>query len=135
MLTVHTSGGEDMLRSAVKELQGSNIEIYGVTVLTSLTDEDSISIYSKNANDQVKSLIRIAERSGIHGIVCSSGTKFTKRVFSKKITPGIRINNQGDDQARTMTAYEASKLGANYLVIGRPVTNSKKYKQIFTRNI
>ena len=71
MLTVHTSGGEDMLRSAVKELQGSNIEIYGVTVLTSLTDEDSISIYSKNANDQVKSLIRIAERSGIHGIVCS----------------------------------------------------------------
>ena len=54
-----------------------------------------------------------------------SGTKFTKRVFSKKITPGIRINNQGDDQARTMTAYEASKLGANYLVIGRPVLIQK----------
>ena len=127
MLTIHTSGGKAMMEAAMSSVKGTNIKIFGVTALTSLTDEDTNQIYQRDAYDQVEAMLDLAEESNIDGVVCSPHelNLLTKRDSLLSITPGIRLENSNDDQNRIMTPKDAIELGANYLVIGRPITQSE----------
>jgi orotidine-5'-phosphate decarboxylase len=126
MLTIHTSGGAEMMKAAVEGAKDSGIMVFGVTALTSLSDTDSKSIFQRNASSQVDAMLDLAEEAGLDGVVCSPHElKLVKaRGCFLSITPGIRLTNSQDDQRRVMSPSEAIKLGADYLVIGRPITDS-----------
>ena len=126
MLTIHISGGKDMIRAAMDAVSGKEIKIFGVTALTSLSDEDTNKIFKRTASEQVEAMLDLAESAGIDGVVCSPHElEFVgKRKSLLSITPGIRLDNLNDDQKRIMTPKEALNLGADYLVIGRPITAS-----------
>lgn len=131
MLTIHTSGGEEMMRAAMEAVSDVKIKIFGVTALTSLTDSDTQNIFRRTTIEHVNVMIEMANLVGIHGIVCSPHELelFKEKNSLLKITPGIRLNNTNDDQKRTMTPKEAIELGADYVVIGRPITNSNDIKK------
>ena len=126
MLTIHTSGGIHMMKAAMDAVNGTDIKVFGVTALTSLTDGDTNTIYKRDAADQVNAMLDIAIQAGIDGVVCSPHelnlVKQKESLLS--ITPGIRLSDLDDDQSRVMTPQKAIKLGANYLVIGRPITEA-----------
>ena len=127
MLTIHTSGGVDMMKAAVEAVSGTKIKVFGVTALTSLNDKDINLIYQRNVVDQVNIMLNLAEIAGIHGVVCSPQelSYVSKRESLLIMTPGIRIQKINDDQKRVMSPKEAIDLGADFLVIGRPITASK----------
>ena len=126
MLTIHTSGGKDMMLSAMEAVKNSKIKVFGVTALTSLSDEDTVSIFKRTTSNQVNAMLDIAESAGIDGVVCSPHE--LKLVNSRRsllsITPGIRIKDLKDDQKRVMTPKEAIDMGSDFIVIGRPITLS-----------
>ena len=126
MLTIHTSGGFHMMKAAMDAVNGTDIKVFGVTALTSLTDDDTNVIYKRDAASQVNAMLDIAIQVGIDGVVCSPHelnlVKQKESLLS--ITPGIRLSNLDDDQSRVMTPQKAIELGANYLVIGRPITEA-----------
>ena len=130
MLTIHTSGGKQMMEAAMQAVEGSNIKVFGVTALTSLSDTDTNKIYKRDAVDQVEAMLDLAEESGIDGVVCSPHELhlIAARESLLSITPGIRLRDSNDDQSRVMTPKEAIHLGANYIVVGRPITESKNIK-------
>ena len=127
MLTVHTSGGIHMMTAAMEAVSGKGIKVFGVTVLTSLDDEDTNAIFKRTSSKQVEAMIDEAVSAGIDGVVCSPHElKYIKKRESLlSITPGIRLEDSNDDQKRVMTPKEAIDLGADYLVIGRPITSSE----------
>ena len=131
MLTIHTSGGKEMMIAAMEAVSGTDIKIFGVTTLTSLNDEDTSEIFQRTTAEQVTVMLDLAESSGIDGVVCSPHELelVTKRQSLMSITPGIRMNDLNDDQKRVMTPKEAIDLGADYLVIGRPITKSMDIKK------
>ena len=131
MLTIHTSGGKQMMQAAMQALEGSSIKVFGVTALTSLSDSDTNQIYKRDAADQVAAMLDLAEESGIDGVVCSPHELHlvAKRESLLSITPGIRLRDSDDDQSRVMTPKEAIDLGANFIVIGRPITASGNIKE------
>ena len=127
MLTVHLSGGSEMIRAATAARANNNILLLGVTVLTNSTEETlrEIGIHSK-VDDQVLRLAKLGVEAGIDGVVASSHEiKPLRREFGSQIkivVPGIRPNwSKQGDQKRTMTPSEALEAGADYLVIGRPI--------------
>ena len=126
MLTIHTSGGIHMMKAAMDAVNGTDIKVFGVTALTSLTDGDTNTIYKRDAASQVNAMLDIAIQAGIDGVVCSPHelhlVKQKESLLS--ITPGIRLSHSSDDQSRVMTPQKAIELGANYLVIGRPITEA-----------
>lgn len=133
MLTVHASGGAEMLRAAVEAAAGTEGEgplILAVTVLTSLDDEDLAEVgQSGPARDQVRRLASLAHACGVCGMVCSPlEIKALRGAFGddiRLVVPGIRPSWTGtDDQKRTLTPIEAVAAGADYLVIGRPITRA-----------
>ena len=104
--------------------------IVGVTMLTSLGEEDlpAIGIAGK-LGDQVKRLAELAQSSGLDGVVCSPHEITLLREQCGKdfalVVPGIRpAGSEAGDQKRIMTPAEAAKLGATYMVIGRPITEA-----------
>ena len=127
MLTVHTSGGKDMMLAAMEAVSGTDIKVFGVTVLTSLSDDDTNNIFKRTSSKQVKAMLDSAELAGIDGVVCSPHELelLSKRTSLLSMTPGIRLEISNDDQKRVMTPKEAIDLGADYLVIGRPITSSE----------
>ena len=126
MLTVHSSGGFEMMRASVEAVSGTEVKIFGVTALTSLNDNDTIEIFNRTSSEQVQKMLDMSETAGIDGVVCSPHElKIVKeRESLLSITPGIRLQNSDDDQKRVMTPKEAIDLGADYLVVGRPITES-----------
>jgi orotidine-5'-phosphate decarboxylase len=130
MMTVHASGGQKMLEESVAATINTGIKIFGVTALTSLSDNDTNFIYKREAKEQVLAMIELAKKSSIHGVVCSpqelSLVKNNSNLLT--ITPGIRLENLNDDQTRVMTPKEAIYNGSDFLVIGRPITASKNIK-------
>ena len=127
MLTVHTSGGRKMLEGSVLALQETEIKVFGVTALTSLSNNDTKYIYKRSAEDQVLAMIQLAKEAQIDGVVCSPHELELVKNNSNllTITPGIRLhNNNTNDQARTMSPIDAIKNGSDYIVIGRPITSS-----------
>ena len=87
--------------------------------------------FKNKVREQVEELIKIADKANLHGVVCSPlEIKKLRKELGKNfiiVTPGIRLNNKikGDDQKRVETPKKAIDLGANYLVIGRPITESR----------
>jgi orotidine-5'-phosphate decarboxylase len=130
MMTVHASGGQKMLEESVTATMNTDIKIFGVTALTSLSDTDTNFIYKRGAKEQVLAMIDLAKKSNIHGVVCSpqelSLVKNNSNLLT--ITPGIRLKSLGDDQSRVMTPKEAIDNGSDFLVIGRPITASNNIK-------
>ena len=127
MLTIHISGGKNMMLAAMEAVSNSNIKVFGVTALTSLSDTDTNKIYQRTAAEQVNAMLDIAEECRIDGVVCSPHELdlVTVRGSLLSITPGIRMSDSNDDQTRVMSPKEAIDLGANYLVIGRPITGAQ----------
>ena len=127
MLTIHTTGGKEMMEAAMEATSNTKLKIFGVTTLTSLSNADTNNIFQRTVFEQVSKMLDLAELAGIDGVVCSPHELelLTKRTSLLSITPGIRLENSVDDQKRVMTPKEAIDLGADYLVIGRPITTSK----------
>ncbi len=130
MLTIHISGGAQMMQMVVNALNDTKVKIIGVTMLTSLANDDLLKMGfdNKTIDEHVINLSRLALRSGLDGVVCS-GHEITgiKRSFGKDfivVVPGIRLSDENNDQKRIMTPVQAMNLGADYLVIGREITNS-----------
>ena len=127
-LTVHASGGSAMISAAVSAVTSTSIT--AVTVLTSLADADLSDLgYAKPALETAVSMARVATAAGATSIVCSPlEIEAIRAVIPESveiITPGVRPADEagGDDQMRTMTPAQAMSAGANFLVIGRPVTS------------
>lgn len=146
MLTLHTSGGREMMKKAVEAARETAEKenkptplLLGVTVLTSLRDEDLREIgFASGTREQVLKLAELAKQAGIEGIVCSpQEIELLRKEFSssiKIITPGIRPAwAEAQDQKRIMTPAEAIQKGADFLVIGRPITQSPNPAEAFTR--
>jgi orotidine-5'-phosphate decarboxylase len=134
MLTVHTSGGTEMLKAAEKAAEETAWKlgripplVLGVTVLTSLDVATLREIgLDVNVEYQVRRLATMATRAGLRGLVCSPQEVVKLRQFippaMQLVTPGIRTGEEkADDQKRTLTPREAIQAGANWLVIGRPI--------------
>ncbi len=126
MLTIHTSGGKDMMGAAMRAVAKTNIKIFGVTTLTSLNNEDTNQIYKRNVTEQVNAMLDLAEEAEINGVVCSPHEieLVAKRQSLLSIVPGIRLDDTNDDQKRVLTPKQAIDLGADFIVIGRPITTS-----------
>ena len=131
MMTIHTSGGLEMMKAAKKAVSDTNIKIFGVTALTSLSDEDTSTIFQRTASNQVKAMLDLAQEAQIDGVVCSPHeldlVVELKSLLS--ITPGIRLSKSADDHSRVMTPKDAISKGADYIVIGRPITNAPNISQ------
>ena len=129
MLTVHLSGGEEMLNKAMLAAKSINAKVIGVSILTSLDEKDSLALFNSKIEDQISYLFKIALKANIDGIVCSPHELEIANTIlgthSIKITPGIRDIKVEDDQERTMSAKEAIARGSSFLVIGRPITQAE----------
>jgi len=126
MMTIHTSGGLEMMKAAKNVVSDTNIKIFGVTALTSLSDEDTSTIFQRTASNQVKAMLDLAQEAQIDGVVCSPHELdlVVERKSLLSITPGIRLSESADDQSRVMSPKDAISKGADYIVIGRPITNA-----------
>jgi len=133
MLTVHLSGGEEMLRKAMLAGKSIHTKVIGVSMLTSLNEEDSLSLFGNKLEHQISNLFKIAVKVNIDGIVCSPHELNIANIIldsnAIKVTPGIRDTKVEDDQARTMSAKEAIEKGSSFLVIGRPITQAEDISQ------
>jgi orotidine-5'-phosphate decarboxylase len=137
MLDVHLSGGAAMIRRAVDEVEATctlnqirRPALLGITVLTSLGDESlpPLGIH-RTAQEQVLALAALGQEAGLDGVVASPRElqSLRSRLGSDfvLVTPGIRPEGAPvDDQVRTLTPREAVEAGADYLVIGRPITGA-----------
>ncbi len=128
-LTVHASGGREMVKAAAEALP--NVAVTAVTILTSLSEEDLFEIgYASPALESAVALAKMAVSSGAKALVCSplETSAIRSAVGSDPIiiTPGVRPLSEvdSDDQKRTMTPSDAIAQGANYVVIGRPITSA-----------
>ncbi len=137
MIDVHATGGAPMMRAARQAVNQASAEmgrsaplLIAVTVLTSLTAEDLTAIgMTGSIDEQALRLARLAQESGLDGVVCSAheaaGLRAACGKNFKLVTPGIRPAGTAlNDQARVMTPEAAIAAGADYLVIGRPITGA-----------
>ncbi|HOX54078.1 MAG: orotidine-5'-phosphate decarboxylase [Candidatus Omnitrophica bacterium] len=120
MLTVHLSGGKEMLQAAASV--PNRPKIVGVTILTSQSED--------NTANRVLDLARLAKEAGLDGVVCSvAETKMIKKELGKDflvVNPGIRPKDaQANDQKRVATPKEAIEAGADFIVMGRPILEAK----------
>lgn len=127
-LTVHASGGRAMVAAAVEAV--SETSITAVTVLTSLSDDDLSELgFADTTLPAAVSMAKVATSAGARSIVCSpheiAAIRAVIDTSVEIITPGVRPTDEvgSDDQVRTMTPAQAIALGANFLVIGRPITS------------
>ncbi len=146
MLNVHTTGGSAMMRAAKEACDansGSNSKpiLIGVTVLTSISPDTLSNELAVNlpVKDYVTSLAVLAKESGLDGVVASAQEARTIREACgpdfQIVTPGIRPDwsAKNDDQSRILTPSQALKNGADYLVVGRPITQAKDKREAAIR--
>ena len=129
-ITLHISGGEEMLKVALKNIKKFNLKtkVLGVTLLTSLDGKDSKKIYGeKDTNKLIKKLALIASNAKISGLICSGQDLKSLKSFKKllKVTPGVKLLDRKDDQKRVSFVHDALNSGANFVVIGRELINAK----------
>lgn len=138
MLTVHCSGGYEMMARAVEathlinpgQTEERRMKLIGITVLTSLDEKQLTDLgVGRPLKNQVVSLAELGKKAGLSGVVASAqeGKALRERLGSEflVITPGIRpLGSATHDQARTLTPREAIKAGSSYLVVGRPITQA-----------
>ncbi|MBI3990989.1 MAG: orotidine-5'-phosphate decarboxylase [Candidatus Omnitrophica bacterium] len=139
MLNIHSHAGRAALVSAVdavnsysKERHANPPILLGVTVLTSINEEDWVELgYKRGINDQVQYLAKMCEESGLSGVIASPMEIKSIREACRKefiiVTPGVRpADSKMNDQKRTATPEEAIRWGADYIVVGRPITQAKE---------
>lgn len=133
MLTIHASGGREMMRRAVESAAERNSEllILGVTVLTSF-DADSLAETGVELEPewQVEKLAKLAVDSGLKGLVCSpleiEGLRSILPEDTVLVTPGIRPSgSSADEQKRIMTPSDAARAGSDFIVVGRPILKAE----------
>ncbi|MDF0605600.1 orotidine-5'-phosphate decarboxylase [Neisseriaceae bacterium TC5R-5] len=131
MVDLHASGGRRMMEAARDALAHFSHPplLIAVTVLTSMEAEDLNELGIKaSPAEQVLRLATLAHDCGLNGVVCSAQEatqlKIALGADFQLVTPGIRLNNNTDDQRRVMTPVDALAAGADYLVIGRPITRA-----------
>ncbi|ASI47578.1 MAG: orotidine-5'-phosphate decarboxylase [Anaplasma ovis] len=128
MLTIHVSGGRDMMRAAADALSETNILLAGVTILTSIGGDDFTDFGVQGSlESHVIRLVDLAVSAGLRAVVCSAheiGAIRSRHPDVTLVVPGIRFDSGVDDQKRTKTPIDALSDGANYLVVGRPITQS-----------
>ncbi len=133
MLTIHTSGGREMMSAAVAAAKDTNPDmlLLGVTVLTSF-DSDGLAEtgVAKSPAEQVELLAKLAVDSGMRGLVCSPlEIERLRKIIPqevKLITPGIRpAGSSTDEQKRVMTPSLAAEAGSNFIVVGRPILKAE----------
>ena len=139
MVNVHASGGRKMMQFAREAIEKSTHKplLIGVTILTSLSRQDIAEVgLDIEPADQVLRLAKLANDSGLDGVVCSPReVSILKQVIGPDfslVTPGVRpAGSDIGDQQRVMTPLQALKAGSDYLVIGRPITaNSSPIKAL-----
>jgi orotidine-5'-phosphate decarboxylase len=138
LLNVHATGGLDMMRAAAKALaesapQQRRAKLLAVTILTSLDQADLRQVGISGApGARAVSLARLAKKAGLDGVVASPHEiRPIRRACGKDfliVVPGVRPSQSGgarrDDQSRVATPGDAIRAGADYLVIGRPITGA-----------
>jgi orotidine-5'-phosphate decarboxylase len=138
MLTIHTSGGAEMMKAAENAAQETARQmakeaplILGVTVLTSMDGSQMSELgLGSDVGRQVERLATLASQSGLRGLVCSpleiTALRQILPASVQLVTPGIRASTDAaGDQKRTLSAPEAIQAGANWLVVGRPIYASE----------
>lgn len=133
LVDMHASGGRRMMEAAAEAVANSSHKphLIGVTVLTSMSQEDLTEIgFQAAAQDLVLQWAKLAQSSGLDGVVCSAQESALLRQHLGQefllVTPGIRLDtaNNSDDQRRIMTPEQALIAGSSYLVMGRPITQA-----------
>ena len=141
MLTLHTSGGREMMEWAVKAQRHYKPELLllGVTVLTSMDDAAlNATGVPGSAAAQVERLARLAATAGLTGLVCSPHEVAPLRaalpVNVQLVTPGVRpADTAADEQKRVMTPADAARAGSNFIVVGRPILRAADPADAATR--
>lgn len=131
-LTIHASGGPRMMEAAAAraQMEATGLCVLGVTVLTSLDEEDLTAIgMNVSPAEQAERLARLAQKCGLGGLVCSGAeVQRLRRAVGPEmtlVTPGIRpVGVEQGDQKRTGTPEEAIAAGADILVVGRPIRDA-----------
>jgi len=132
MLNVHAFGGMEMMQKAKAAIDNYETLLLGVTVLTSFNDASLKQIgVNRTCEEQVQHLAKLTQQAGLDGIVCSPQEARIVRESCGEafclVTPGVRTKDDNtDDQKRIVTPSQAIANGANYLVIGRPITKAKR---------
>ena len=128
-LTIHASGGKAMMQAAQAEVQDSSTQLLAVSLLTSISSVELQSdlLVPLGIPEYVAKLVLLAKESGLKGAVCSPHEVAKLRSLLGDdfcfVTPGVRpVGAAVGDQSRVMTPKDAIAAGANYLVIGRPIT-------------
>jgi len=137
-LTIHTSGGRDMMEAAVQAAaRFPQTTLLGVTVLTNLTSDDLRELgVDHSSSGQVLHLARLAKSCGMKGLVCSPlEVAYLRRELTAEkmvlVTPGVRpVGSEANDQARIATPQQAIADGSTHVVIGRPVLNADDPDQV-----
>ena len=131
--TIHISGGDEM-QKITNLYKNKKTKILGVTILTSLNEKQTLKYYNeKNLKHLVKKYASYARNNNLDGLVCSPlEIKTVREEVGEEmilVVPGIRPENnmskKNEDQKRVLTPKEAVNLGADYLVIGRPIIEAK----------
>lgn len=138
MLSIHTLGGQEMMMAAKHALTKFSMPplLVGITLLTSMSHVQAHEIGLQGDTESiVNHLAGLAQMANLEGVVCSAQEAAMLRAWVKKdfclVTPGIRLTSEiVDDQKRIVTPKAAIAAGANYLVIGRPITQAKDPEQI-----
>lgn len=144
-LTVHLSGGEEMLTTLMNNIQKANssLKILGVSFLTSLESKDTQQIFGLElSNQHFEKLFQLASQTNIAGVICSPHEVHLAKKINPQlitVTPGLRFRDEIQhqqnigDQKRIFPIEDAPKLNADYLVIGRSLTMIKKEDELFKR--
>ncbi len=129
-ISIHLLGGKKMVKGAQQVCASSDTKLIGVSILTSLSQHDLEQILSNkiSLSNTVKTLVRLAQDSGLTNIVCSAQEAYVvKQSFPEMICfcPGIRLEAEHGDQKRIVSPGEAQKLQADYIIVGREITKNK----------
>ncbi len=139
-ITIHASGGSEMMKAVSKALENSSTKALAVTILTSLDDKvlkDELNI-DLDVKSSVLNLATLAKNAGINHIVCSPNEVqlIKENLDIACITPGIRLaGDSKSDQKRVTTPQDAYKFGSDYIVVGRSITNSEDVVEAYKRCI
>jgi len=141
MMNVHASGSNKMMQAAKQALveSNSNAKLIAVTVLTSMDQSQLMAAnITQSPENQVKSLAKLTQDSGLDGVVCSAQeAQVLRRELGDNfllVTPGIRpVGADQGDQHRVMTPAEAKAAGVSYIVVGRPITQSDQPQKVIEK--
>ena len=132
MSNIHLLGGQEMIESAsstIKKLN-SDMILVGVTILTSLNENNLVDLgFNSSVEETAINLAKLGKQNGIDGVVCSvediSGIKSSLGGDFLSVAPGVRMLQDNDDQKRAGSLYDAIQFGADFVVVGREITQAK----------